>query len=352
MNLPLQPPLEPMLAKSVSEVPAGEYAYEPKWDGFRCLVFRDGEDVYLGSRSKKPLTRYFPEIAEVLASSALPRRCVLDGEIVMPIGDRLDFDRLSDRIHPAQSRVDLLAAQTPASYVAFDLLALDDEELLATPYDARRARLETAFADVGAPLHLTEITRDRDLAAEWLDRFEGAGLDGVVAKPLDAPYSPGKRTMLKIKHTRTADVVVAGYRPHKSSTPDQPLLGSMLLGLYNETGVLQFVGACSAFSAKVRAELAASLDELRVDLADHPWGEGGEDDRRPGAPSRWSGTKDMSFVPVEPSIVAEVGYDQLQGNRFRHATQLLRFRPDRDPASCRYDQLEQPVSYNLNDVLR
>lgn len=349
---PLEPPLEPMLAKSAPELPSGDYAYEPKWDGFRCLVFRDGNDVYLGSRSKKPLTRYFPELVEVLASGRVPPRCVLDGEIVMPIGDRLDFDRLSDRIHPARSRVDLLSTQTPASYVAFDLLAVGDDVLLDEPFARRRTRLEAALVDAAAPVYLTSVTHDLELAAHWFDQFEGAGLDGVVAKRLDSTYSPGKRKMLKVKHTRTAEAVVAGYRLHKSSTAERPMLGSMLLGLYDEAGVLQFVGACSAFSAKVRTELARTLDELRVGLADHPWGDGDDGDRRPGAPSRWSGTKDMSFVPLEPLVVAEVAYDQLQGDRFRHATQFQRFRPDRDPASCTYHQLEQPVSYDLTEVLR
>lgn len=347
----LTPPLEPMLAKSTSAVPTGAYAYEPKWDGFRCLVFRDGGDVYLGSRSKKPLGRYFPELVEVFASDRLPPECVLDGEIVVPVDNRLDFDRLSDRIHPAESRVDMLARETPASYVAFDLLAVDGETLLDTPFEQRRQRLETALSHARAPVHLTRWTRDHHLAEQWFEQFEGAGLDGVVAKPLDAPYSPGKRSMLKTKHHRTAEAVVAGYRPHKNSTPDRPLLGSMLLGLYDDFGVLQFVGACSAFSTTTRAELADRLDSLRVDLGTHPWAGGGREGRVPGAPSRWTASKDMSFVPLEPSIVAEVAYDQLQSGRFRHATQLLRFRPDRDPASCTYAQLQQPVDYDLTEVL-
>lgn len=352
MAFPLTPPVAPMLAKAVKTIPEGDFAYEPKWDGFRCIVYRDGRDVELGSRSGKPLTRYFPEVAEAIASSGLPGRCVLDGEIVVPVGGRLDFDHLTNRIHPAQSRVDMLAHETPASFVGFDLLALGDDSLLDRPFSVRREALEAAFTGVGAPLHLTTCTRDLATATDWFDRFEGAGLDGVVAKPVDAAYDPGRRTMLKIKHHRTADVVIAGYRLHKASTPENRLLGSMLLGLYDDAGVLQFVGGCSAFPSATRADLPTVLDELRVELDDHPWGpHGGEDDRRPEARSRWSGAKDMSFVPLAPSLVAEVAYDQLQSGRFRHATQFQRFRPDREPVSCTYSQLDEPAAYDLQDVL-
>ncbi len=362
MDLPVNPPLSPMLARSVKTVPAadavdGGYAYEPKWDGFRCIVFRDGDTVELGSRNERPLTRYFPEVVEAVKAS-LPPRCVVDGEIIVAIDDHLEFERLLDRIHPAESRVRMLAEQTPASFVAFDLLAFDEHDLTARPFAERRQLLEEALSTEGVPVHLTAITRSEETANEWLASFEGAGLDGVVAKPLAAPYSPGQRTMLKIKHERTADVVVAGYRLHKTSTEEQPLLGSMLLGLYDDEGTLQHVGVCASFSAARRAELVEELRPLETAVEEHPWnwGENVEHEaeagrRRPGSASRWNAGKDLSFVPLRPERVLEVAYDHMQGTRFRHTTQFRRWRTDRDPESCRYDQLEEPVSYELAEVL-
>ncbi|UYM04774.1 ATP-dependent DNA ligase [Solicola gregarius] len=362
MTLPLEPPLKPMLAKSVARIPTGSYAYEPKWDGFRCIVFRDGDSVELYARSTKPLTRYFPEVARAIAESALPERCVLDGEVVIVHEGRLEFEYLLNRIHPAESRVNLLATETPASYIAFDLLADGDDSLLQTPYARRRERLAEIFGAVEPPVYLTPVTLDADEANAWFDQFEGAGLDGVVAKLVDSTYAPGERSMLKIKHTRTADVVVAGYRLHKTSTPDKPLLGSLLLGLYDDRGTLQHVGVSASFRAEVRAEMIGLLDKIRTPMAEHPWGAyAGEDssdaantagDRRPGGESRWNAGKDLSFVPLEPRLVAEVGYDHLEGTRFRHTTQFKRWRTDRDPESCTYEQLEEVVSYDLSDVLR
>jgi ATP-dependent DNA ligase len=364
MDLPVVPPLQPMLAKSVKGVPEadaveGGYLFEPKWDGFRAIVFRDGDEVEIASRSTKPLTRYFPDVVEAVLAQ-LPERCVVDGEIVTAVGDRLDFDTLSQRIHPAASRVELLARETPASLVVFDLLALGDTSYLETPLAERRAALEAALADLVAPVHLTRTTRDTTEARRWFEQFEGAGLDGVVAKRLDAPYVPNGRTMLKVKHARTADVVVAGYRLHKTSTPEQPLLGSLLLGLYTEDGRLQHVGVCASFTAARRAELVAELEPLRADPADHPWGAWQTEaaqaqGRLPGGQSRWTGTKDLSFVPLRPERVAEVGYEHMEGHgedgRFRHTAQLKRWRPDREPTSCTYAQLEEVVSYDLADVL-
>ena len=361
MDLPVPPPVSPMLARSVKSVPAadavdGGFAYEPKWDGFRCIVFRDGDTVELGSRNERPLTRYFPEVVEAVQAS-LPRRCVVDGEIVVAVDDHLEFERLLDRIHPADSRVRMLAEQTPASYVAFDLLAFDDHDLTGRPFAERRQLLEEALRGATAPVYLTALTRSEDTANSWLETFEGAGLDGVVAKPLAAPYSPGQRTMLKIKHERTADVVVAGYRLHKTSTPEKPLLGSMLLGLYDGEGTLQHVGVAASFSAARRAELVDELRPLETDPADHPWRWGAEEGdeetgrRRPGGTSRWNAGKDLSFVALRPERVVEVAYDHMQGTRFRHTTQFRRWRPDRDPGSCTYSQLEQVVSYDLGQVL-
>ncbi|MDO9380301.1 MAG: ATP-dependent DNA ligase [Nocardioidaceae bacterium] len=352
--LPVPVDLAPMLARAVDTVPSGDYAYEPKWDGYRCLLFRDGDDVVLASRSGKTLTRYFPEVVDAVRASALPARCALDGEIVVPVDGRLDWDRLSDRIHPSDTRVRLLAGSTPASFVAFDLLADGDESLLDQPFSERRAHLERVLEPVRPPLHLSGVTHDVDVARGWFETFEGAGLDGVVAKPLDGHYAPGRRTMLKIKHQRTADTVLAGYRPHKRSSAARPLLGSMLLGLWDDDGVLQYVGGCSAFADGVRADLVTLLDELRVEPDEHPWlsGERGADDRRPETNHRWSGLKDQAFVPLDPRVVVEVAYDQLQSRRFRHATQFVRFRPDREPTSCTYDQLDVPAAYDLSDVLR
>ncbi len=360
MDLPVMPPLRPMLAKSVKGVPAqdsvdGGLSYEPKWDGFRCIIFRDGEEVVLASRSTKELTRYFPEVVDA-ARSELPNRIVLDGEIFLAIDGRLEFDALSQRIHPADSRVQMLATSTPASFVAFDLLALGDESLMDEPFSTRRARLEEALAKARAPMHVTRTTTDAAEAERWFDTFEGAGLDGVVAKALAKPYAPNGRTMLKIKHARTADVVVAGYRLHKTSTAERPLLGSLLLGLYAENGDLQHVGVAASFTESRRAELVIELAPLIVDTADHPWGKWQDADaqagsRLPGGQSRWSGTKDLSFVTLDPSLVAEVGYEHMEGSRFRHTAQFKRWRPDREPQSCTYEQLEEVAKYDLASIL-
>ncbi|MEY9926258.1 ATP-dependent DNA ligase [Catenulispora sp. GP43] len=349
MNLPVAPPVEPMLAKSAAKVPTGDYLYEPKWDGFRCVVFRDGDQVVLGSRGGKELGRYFPELVESL-KAALPQRCVVDGEIVVVVESRLDFDRLSDRIHPAASRIQLLAERTPASFIAFDLLALADRDLTAEPFTERRAALVAAVAE-HEHVHVTRATDDPDLATTWFARFEGAGLDGVVAKPSQGPYTPGERSMVKVKHERTADVVVAGYRLHKSG----PVVGSLMLGLYGRDGVLNYVGGSSAFTMARRAEL---IDELAPYLLPegeaHPWvdaaDEGDEEHRRPGTLNRWNAGKDVSFIALRPELVCEVRYDQLQGDRFRHNGRFVRWRPDREAKSCSYEQLEVPAAYDLADV--
>jgi ATP-dependent DNA ligase len=356
------PPVQPMLAKSVKGIPdpgkhEGGLSFEPKWDGFRCIAFRDGDEVALASRNTKELTRYFPEVVEAVKES-LPQRCVVDGEIFVAIGERLEFERLQERIHPADSRVRMLAETTPASYVAFDLLAIDDESLMTEPFSVRRARLEDAMAQATPPVYLTATTTDPAEAEDWFAHFEGAGLDGVVAKPMSSPYRPNVRTMFKVKHERTADVVVAGYRLHKTSTPERPLLGSLLLGLYDDRATLQHVGVAAAFSEKRRAELIEELAPLVVETSEHPWGGWAEaehhnvtGERLPGAQSRWSAGKDLSFVPLDPKLVLEVGYDHMEGTRFRHTAQFKRWRPDRDPTSCGYDQLEEPVSYDLGKVL-
>ncbi|WP_119294382.1 ATP-dependent DNA ligase [Streptomyces sp. YIM 130001] len=352
MDLPVMPPVKPMLAKSVARIPSG-MSYEGKWDGFRAIVFRDGSEVELGSRTGKPLTRYFPELVAALQEK-LPERCVLDGEIVIARDGRLDFDALTERIHPADSRVRLLAERTPASFVAFDVLALGDASLLDAPFVDRRARLVEALDAATAPVHVAPATTDEATAAEWFTVYEGAGLDGVVAKPLDLPYRQNERLMYKIKHDRTADVVVAGYRFHKSG----PVVGSLLLGLHDDKGTLQHVGVCAAFAMKRREELVAELEPLRMESADgHPWAAWAEESahetaRLPGAPSRWSGKKDLSWVPLRPERVAEVAYDHMEnGARFRHTAQFRRWRPDRTPESCTYDQLEEPVGYDLGEVL-
>jgi ATP-dependent DNA ligase len=358
MDLPVNPPVAPMLARSVKSIPEpgraeGGFLYEPKWDGFRCIVFRDGDEVELTSRNERPMTRYFPEVVEAVRRS-LPPRCVLDGELVVAMRGRLEFERLQERIHPADSRVRRLAAETPASFVAFDALALGDRSLLDAPMRARRAALEDALADAEAPVHVTPATREHATALSWFGQFEGAGLDGVVAKPLASAYEPGVRAMFKIKHERTADVVVAGYRLHKTSKPERPLLGSMLLGLYDDRGHLQHVGVSAAFAAGRRAELYDELLPLAVSPADHPWGDWAtaqEGSRRPGAESRWSAGKDLSWNPLSPVLVCEVGYDHMEGTRFRHTAQFKRWRPDRDPGSCTYEQLEEPVSYDLTEIL-
>ena len=351
MKLPVNPPVAPMLAKAVSEIPAGRYSYEPKWDGFRSVVFRDGGEVEIGSRNERPMTRYFPEVvAAVLAE--LPPRCVIDGEIVIPAADgrRLDFEALLQRIHPAASRVTLLAERTPARFVAFDLLALGDEDYSSQPFERRRAALVEALAGAGRAVHLTPATTDAGLAAGWFRQFEGAGLDGVIAKPLDGTYQPDKRVMFKIKHERTAECVVAGYRPYKG---DAEAIGSLLLGLHTDDGRLASVGVVGAFSMSRRRELFTELQPLVTSFAGHPWNWGQEQlARTPRAAeaSRWNAGKDLSFVPLRPERVVEVRYDHMEGPRFRHTTQFVRWRPDRDPRSCTYTQLEEPVSFDLAEI--
>ena len=348
---PVEPPVEPMLAKLATTLPTGSgWLFEPKWDGFRALVFRGaGHELFIQSRDLRPLDRYFPELHEALLE-ALPEPCVLDGEIVIATPRGLDFDALQIRLHPAASRVAKLAAATPASFVAFDLLAVRGRSLMAEPQSERRARLEELLAGVGAPLHLTPMTRDRRTAARWLERFEGAGLDGVIAKPADAPYQPGKRAMVKVKHVRTADCVVAGFRWHKSG---DGVVGSLLLGLYDDQGMLQHVGVTSSFTMARRRELAEELAPLRRNaLRDHPWREWAQatGGRMPGGQSRWSAGKDLSWEPLRPERVCEVKYDHLQGNRFRHGTTFVRWRPDKRPEDCRYDQLETTRPYDLEKV--
>jgi ATP-dependent DNA ligase len=351
MQLPVMPPIAPMLAKSVPQIPTGPLSFEPKWDGFRSIVFRDGDEVEIGSRNGRPMTRYFPEIVEAVKTN-LPGKCVLDGEIIVVIGDRLEFEVLQQRIHPAASRVKLLSQETPARFIAFDLLALDDTDYTQQPFEERRAALEQALADVAPPIHLTPATRDHDLAVRWFSQFEGAGLDGVVAKPLTGTYQPDKRTMFKIKHERTADCVVAGYRVHKSG-PDS--IGSLLLGLYRETGELASVGVIGAFPAARRKELFTELQPLVTTFDDHPWAwakqEEGTRTPRSSEFSRWNAQKDLSFIPLRPERVVEVRYEHMEGDRFRHTAQFNRWRPDRDPRSYTYAQLEEPVTYDLADIL-
>ncbi|HVW33293.1 MAG TPA: ATP-dependent DNA ligase [Acidimicrobiia bacterium] len=355
MNLPVMPPVSPMLAKLSRELPAeGGILYEPKWDGFRCIVFRDGDEIELGSRNERPLTRYFPELFDPLREQ-LPARCVLDGEIVIAgPGGRLEFEQLLQRIHPAATRINLLARETPASFVAFDLLAEGDTDLRPLPQRERRTRLEAALAGCRPPVHLTPCTTDRALAAEWFDAFEGAGLDGVVAKPEHLPYKEGERVMLKVKHERTADCVVAGFRWHKSG----PVIGSLLLGLYDDAGTLHHVGVTASFTAARRRELVEVLAPYREEaLEHHPWREwagamaeaGG---RMPGAKSRWNTGKDQSWEPVRPELVVEVRYDHLQGSRFRHGTTFVRFRADRSPRSCTYSQLDEAAPAELAQIFR
>ncbi len=346
------PPVLPMLAKSVAVIPSG-MQYEAKWDGFRAIVFRDGDEVELGSRTGKPLTRYFPELVTAVRER-LPERCVVDGEIVIAREGHLDFDALTERIHPADSRVRTLAERTPASLVVFDLLALGDESLMDVPLTERRERLAGKLSGVRAPVHLAPATTDIEVARQWFEEYEGAGLDGVIAKPLSVRYRPDERAMFKIKHERTADVVVAGYRLHKSG----PVVGSLLLGLYDDGGTLQHVGVSAAFTMKRRAELVEELEPLRLDdVTGHPWAAWAEEAahekaRLPGAPSRWSGRKDLSWVPLSPDRVAEVAYDHMEnGQRFRHTARFRRWRPDRTPESCTYAQLEEPVRYDLAGIL-
>jgi ATP-dependent DNA ligase len=356
MRLPFDPPLEPMLAKASDGLPDGDgWLFEPKWDGFRAIVFRDGDEVLIQSRDLKPLDRYFPELHEPILRS-FPERCVVDGEVVISSDGELQFESLLLRIHPAASRVKLLAAETPASFVGWDLLALGEEDLRTVPQGERRARLEAAFAGVEPPIHLTPATRDRSLAADWFDRFEGAGLDGVVAKKLDAPYQPGKRAMLKIKHQRTADCVVAGFRWHKNGPGTH--IGSLLLGLFDDAGTLHHVGITSSFSWDRREALAKELAPWRENAVEgHPWQEWAEwasagaadasGQRLPGATSRWNRGKDLSWEPLRPERVVEVAYDHLQGDRFRHATTFVRWRDDKSPADCRYDQLEETAAFEI-----
>jgi ATP-dependent DNA ligase len=342
-----------MLAKLADRVPEGAgWLFEPKWDGFRTLVFRDGDDLFVQSRDSKPLNRYFPEIIEPLQRH-LPERCVVDGEIVIAGPDGLDFEALLLRIHPAASRVAMLAQQMPASVVIWDLLAEGDQDLRGVPLEERRRRLELALAGARPPIHLTPATRDRALAVDWFDRFEGAGLDGVMAKRLDDPYRPGQRSMVKVKHQRTADCVVAGFRWHKNGPGT--MVGSLLLGIHDDAGKLQHVGICASFTTKRREQLVEELAPLREGaLEGHPWGEWriepGMNQRMPGGGSRWNRGKDLSWEPLRPERVCEVAYDHLQGSRFRHATHFLRWRPDKSPQDCRYDQLESHAPYELAKI--
>jgi ATP-dependent DNA ligase len=351
MDLPVMPPVPPMLAKPVPAIPDGDYIYEPKWDGFRSIIFRDGDEVEIGSRNERPMTRYFPELAAAFVA-LLPKRCVIDGEIVIPAGGRLDFDALQLRIHPAASRVKLLAAQTPAHFVAFDLLALDDTDYTSHPFAERRAVLERALAATAPPVHLTPATRDKAVAEQWFGQFEGAGLDGLIAKSPDVRYEPDKRVMLKIKHERTADCVVAGYRPHKSG---DDAIGSLLLGLYREDSGLASVGVIGAFPMATRRSLRAELEPLVTTFDSHPWNwaEAAQSTRTPQSSqySRWNAGKDLSFIPLRPERVVEVRYDHMEGPRFRHTAQFVRWRPDKDPRSCTFAQLEEPVSFDLDQVL-
>jgi ATP-dependent DNA ligase len=350
--MPLAPPIEPMLAKLADELPpAGSYLYEPKWDGFRAIVFRGASGVYLQSRDSRPLDRYFPELHDVLLER-LPKNCVVDGEIVIATGKGLDFDALQLRLHPAQSRVAKLAKETPASFVAFDLLASGQRNLMAAPQAERRTALEQLLSKVKPPVYLTPMTRDRAIAVDWLTRFEGAGLDGVIAKPESSPYLPGKRAMIKVKHARTAECVVAGFRWHKSG---KDAVGSLLLGLYDDQGVLQHVGVTSSFTMAMRKQLVKDLEPLRKNaVQDHPWrdwaGAAAESSRMPGAQSRWSAGKDLSWEPLRIERVCEVKYDHMQGDRFRHAGIFLRWRPDKQPRDCRYDQLEVTRPYELERI--
>jgi ATP-dependent DNA ligase len=357
IDLPVMPHVAPMLAKPAAAIPPDQL-YEPKWDGFRSIVFRDGDEVEIGSRKERPMTRYFPDVVEAVLRS-FPPRAVIDGEIVIGGDGGLDFWALQQRIHPAASRVEMLAAATPASFIAFDLLALGDDDLTGEPFAERRAALEGALRDAAPPIHVTPITRDETIARAWFERFEGAGLDGLIAKRADLVYEPGKRVMTKIKHVRTADCVVAGYRVHKSG-PDA--IGSLLLGLYVDEAApasqwndrmrgLAPVGVIGAFPLARRRELFAELQPLVIDVAEHPWSWGAEMARAPEGGSRWNPGKDLSFVPLRPERVVEVRYDYMEGARFRHPPQFVRWRPDRDPASCGFAQLERPTPFDLADVL-
>ncbi len=349
MDLPVMPPVAPMLAKAARELPIGDYLYEPKWDGFRCIIYRDGDEVELGSRNGKPLTRYFPELVEAVQAH-LPARCVVDGEVVIAGPDGLDFDVLSQRIHPAASRVALLSQETPASIVAFDLLALGDKDWRDEPFSSRRMQLEAALDRAAPPVYVTPITSDVATAADWFDRFEGAGLDGVVAKPADVLYLPDQRAMVKVKHERTGDFVVAGFRWYQT---DRSVVGSLMLGLY-DSDELHHVGVIGSFPAARRRELVGELSPYR-DPVDHPWAQWADfmvadGGRQPGAMSRWNAGKDLSFELLSPTLVVEAAFEHLQGRRLRHTARFRRWRPDRDPASCTYDQLDIAVPALLSDV--
>jgi ATP-dependent DNA ligase len=350
MDLPVLPPVSPMLAKAVAAIPP-DASYEPKWDGFRSICFRDDFEVELGSRNERPLTRYFPELVAAVRAE-LPKRCVIDGEIVIATDDGLDFEALQQRIHPADSRVQMLAKKTPASFIAFDLLALGDDDFTSRPFRERRAALVDALAGTGPSIHVTPATTDQSTAQRWFTEFEGAGLDGLIAKPLTVTYQPDKRVMFKIKPVRTADCVVAGYRVHKSS---DEAIGSLLLGLYKDDGTLASVGVIGAFPMARRRSLFTELQPLITTFDEHPWNwaahMSGERTPRRNEGSRWNAGKDLSFVPLRPERVVEVRYDHMEGERFRHTAQFNRWRPDRDPQSCTYEQLEQPVTFSLGDIV-
>ena len=353
MKLPVKPPVLPMLAKRVDEIPAGDtWIYEPKWDGFRALIFRDGDEVLIQSREEKPLNRYFPELIDPLRAQ-LPSRCVMDGEIVIARDGALDFDALQLRIHPAESRVKLLSQQTPASGVFFDLLCEGERDLRDEPFSERRRRLESALSSVAPPIHLTPATEDRQVAMDWFRRFEGAGLDGVMAKPKSGTYESDKRVMFKVKHERDCDCVVAGFRWYRKG--DTPAIGSLLLGLYDDSGTLQHVGVCGSFPMKRRIELVEYLAPYRENaLKDHPWhgsaNVGAAESRMPGGQSRWSQGKDLSWEPLRPELVVEVAYEHMQGDRFRHMSQFRRWRVDKSPDDCTYAQLEVVAPQELKAI--
>ena len=355
MNLPIKPPVLPMLANRASDLPAGDnWIFEPKWDGFRTLIFRDGDELFVQSRDAKPLDRYFPELVEMLKAQ-LPERCVVDGEIVIARNGALDFDALQLRLHPAKSRVTKLAAEIPASVVFFDCLSDGKDNLCDAPFTERRAALEKILAGVGGRLHLTPATRDRNVAADWFSRFEGAGLDGVIAKAEGSLYVPNKRVMIKVKHERDCDCVVAGFRWHKDS--DKTAVGSLLLGLYNDAGALEHVGVCASFTMARRRELVELLAPYRENAVEsHPWqhwAEAQSDEgahRKPGGQSRWSAGKDQSWEPLRPELVAEVAYDHMQNGRFRHTAQFRRWRTDKAPSECDFTQLEVVPPQELKDI--
>jgi ATP-dependent DNA ligase len=352
MDLPINPPVKPMLAKPVADIPSGQI-YEPKWDGFRSIIFRDGAEVEIGSRNEKPMTRYFPEVVEAIRAN-FPDRAVIDGEIIVADTERnmLDFEALQQRIHPAASRVTMLSETTPASFVAFDLLALGDVDLTERPFAERRAMLVDTLKDAKPPVYITPATEDLETARRWFAEFEGAGLDGLIAKSRDVLYEPDKRVMTKIKHKRTADCVVAGYRVHKSA---DNRIGSLLLGLYDERDMLVSVGVIGSFPLAVREELFVEMQHLVTTFEGHPWNwaahEQGERTPRKNEVSRWNNGKDLSFIPLRPERVVEVRYDYMEGIRFRHTAQFERWRPDREPRTCTYEQLERPVQFNLAEVL-